>query len=433
MRRECWHWVDDNHSQFRNKPMNTQNVAVLGVMSLLIGVAYADASYQQTSQITGGTLTDTIKAVSFLGKATRDLLAPTNSLTMVHGNQKAVINKNSTEIIDLDKETITHIDTEKKTYSVMTFAQMRQAAADVMKKIQQAPAQQAPGAQQPKSDLKTSFEVSVKNTGVSKTVNGLNAQEQVVDLQMHVTNPNGPGTEAQNTVTFTVTTDAWIAPDPPEVKEIQDFDVRMGKKMMEGADLSAFTKPAGANAGLAQMFGSKPGTAEAMAQMHTELAKLKGTRVMEVTRMGGDAPANAQQQQTAGSGGSVVGDASQAAGTAATNAAGGAAGSAAGTAVSNAAGNSVGGNILGSAASAFGSKLVSGMGMFAKKKADPATSPASPSAAGTPGAAPGTTRVVLMEMTLQKSNFSQEAIPSSAFEVPSGFTQAPSPYDRLSK
>jgi hypothetical protein len=433
MRREWWHWVDDNHSQFRNKPMNTQNVAALGVMSLLSGVACADASYEQTSQITGGTLTDTIKAVSFLGKATRDLLAPTNSLTMVHGNQKAVINKNSTEIIDLDKQTITHIDTEKKTYSVMTFAQMRQAAADMVKKFQQAPRQQAPGAQQPKSNLKTSFEVSVKNTGVSKTVNGLNAQEQVVDMQMHVTDPNAAGTEAQNTVTYTVTTDAWIAPDPPEVKEIQDFDARMGKKMMEGADLSAFTKPAGANAGLAQMFGSKPGTAEAMAQMHTEMAKLKGTRVMEVTRMGGDAPAKAQQQQqTAGSGGSVVGDASQAAGTAATNSAAGAASSAAGTAVSNAAGNSVGGTILGSAANAFSSKLVSGMGMFAKNKAA-ATTPASPAAAATPAAAAGTTRVVLMEMTAQKSNFSQEAIPSSAFEVPSGFTQVPSPYDRLSK
>jgi hypothetical protein len=403
-------------------------------MSLLSGVAYADASYEQTSQITGGTLTDVIRSFSFLGKATKDLLAPTNSLTMVHGNQKAVINKSSTEITDLDKETITHIDTEKKTYSVMTFAQMRQAAADLMKKIQQAPAQQAPGAQQPKSNLKTSFEVSVKNTGVSKTVNGLNAQEQVVEMQMHVTDPNAAGTEAQNTATYTVTTDAWIAPDPPEVKEIQDFDARMGKKMMEGLDLSAFTKPAGANAGLAQMFGSKPGTAEAMAQMGKEMAKLKGTRVMEVTRMGGDAPAaKGQQQPAAGPGGSVVGDASQAAGAAATNSATGAASSAAGTAVSNAAGNSVGGSILGSAASAFGSKLASGMGMFAKKKADAATSPASPTAAGTPGAAPGTTRVVLMEMTMQKSNFSQEAIPSSAFEVPSGFKQAPSPYDRLSK
>ena len=409
--------------------MNTHNVAALGLMSLVSGLAYADASYEQTSQITGGTLTETIRSFSFLGKATKEMLAPTNSLTMVHGNQKAVINKNSTEIIDLDKETITHIDTAKKTYTVMTFAQMRQAAADMMKKIQQAPPQQAAAGQQPKSDLKTSFEVSVKNTGQSKSVNGLDAQEQVVEMQMHVTNPDGAGTAAQNTFTYTVTTDAWIAPDPPEVKEIQDFDARMGKKMMEGADLSAF-KPGGSNAGLAQMFGSKPGTAEAMAQMQKEMAKLKGTRVMEMMRMGADAPAGATgQQQSAGSGSSVVGDATQSAGSAATSSAAGATGSAAGSAAANAAGNGIGSSVLGSAASVFSSKLLSGM--FQKKPAA-ATSPASTTTTTVAGTQ-ATTSMVLMEMTMQKSNFSQEAIPPSAFAVPDGFKQLPSPYDRMSK
>ena len=394
--------------------MNTHNVAALGLMSLVSGMACADASYEQTSQITGGTLTDTIRSVSFLGKATKDLLAPTNSLTMVHGNQKAVINKNSTEIIDLDKETITHIDTERKTYTVMTFAQMRQAAADMMKRIQQAPPQQAAAAQQPKSDLKTSFEVSVKNTGLSKSVNGLDAQEQVVDMQTHVTNPNGAGTEAQNTITYTVTTDAWIAPDPPEVKEIQDFDARMGKKMMEGADLSAF-KPGGTNAGLAQIFGSKPGTAEAMTQMQKEMAKLKGTRVMEVTRMGGDAPAGAQT--TAGTTPGATSTGTSVATQVATDTAGQTAASESGR--------------LGVVGSALGNSL---LGAFRRQTATQPAPPApAPAPATTVAGTQPTTRVVLMEMTMQKSNFSQEAIPPSAFAVPDGFKQMPSAYDQMSK
>ena len=394
--------------------MNTHNVAALGLMSLVSGMACADASYEQTSQITGGTLTDTIRSVSFLGKATKDLLAPTNSLTMVHGNQKAVINKNSTEIIDLDKETITHIDTERKTYTVMTFAQMRQAAADMMKRIQQAPPQQAAAAQQPKSDLKTSFEVSVKNTGLSKSVNGLDAQEQVVDMQMHVTNPNGAGTEAQNTITYTVTTDAWIAPDPPEVKEIQDFDARMGKKMMEGADLSAF-KPGGTNAGLAQIFGSKPGTAEAMTQMQKEMAKLKGTRVMEVTRMGGDAPAGTQT--TAGTTPGTTSTGTSVATQVATDTAGQTAASESGR--------------LGVVGSALGNSL---LGAFRRQTATQPAPPApAPAPATTVAGTQPTTRVVLMEMTMQKSNFSQEAIPPSAFAVPDGFKQMPSAYDQMSK
>jgi hypothetical protein len=393
--------------------MNTHKVAALGLMSLASGMACADASYEQTSQITGGTLTDTIRSLSFLGKTTKDLLAPTNSLTMVHGNQKAVVNKNSTEIIDLDKETITRFDTEKKTYTVMTFAQMRQAAAEMMKRFQQAPPQQAAAGQQPKSDLKTSFEVSVKNTGQSKSVNGLNAQEQVVELHMHITDPNGAGTAAQNTITYTVTTDAWIAPDPPEVKEIQDFDARMGKKMMEGADLSAFAKAGGANAGLAQIFGSKPGTAEAMTQMQKEMAKLRGTRVMEVTRMGGDAPAGAQT--TAGTTPGATGTGTSVAPQVATN-----------TAAQTAASESGGLGVVGSALS------TSVLGAFRRQTATQPAPPAPAPATTVAGTQP-TTSMVLMEMTMQKSNFSQEAIPPSAFAVPDGFKQLPSAYDRISK
>ena len=163
---------------------------------------------------------------------------------MVHGNQKAVVGEDSTEITDLDRETITHIDNLHKTYSVVTFAQMRQAFENMPKQMEQAQQQakqdQPQQPQQPKSDLKTTFDVSVKNTGVTKDVNGLTAQEQLVTMQMHMTDPNAPPTDATNTVTYVVTTDAWIAPDPPEVKEVQDFDKRFGQKLMAGVDMSAW-------------------------------------------------------------------------------------------------------------------------------------------------------------------------------------------------
>ena len=106
---------------------------------------------------------------------------------------------------------------------------------------------------------------------MTKEVNGLTAQEQLVTLQMHVTDPNAPPTEAGNSMTYVVTTDAWIAPDPPEVKEIQDFDKRFGQKLMAGVDMSALKAQMAQmhdmsqNPGMAQMFGGKPGSGEAMA------------------------------------------------------------------------------------------------------------------------------------------------------------------------
>ena len=95
--------------------MKTQKMAAIAAILLLNQVAFAaDASYQTTTQITGGTFVDTLKQVSFISKSIKEMLAPTSTLTMVHGNQKAVVNKDSTEITDLDKECIIRIDTPKK-------------------------------------------------------------------------------------------------------------------------------------------------------------------------------------------------------------------------------------------------------------------------------------------------------------------------------
>src|SRR3984957_2872184 len=149
--------------------MNIRKGATLGVILLVNQFTFADASYQETSQITGGTMVDALKSISFI-KSVNNMFAPTTTTTMVRGNQKAVVSKDSTEITDLDRETITHIDNLHKTYSVVTFAQMRQAFENMPKQMEQAQEKakqdQPQQPQQPKSDLKTSFDVSVKNTGV---------------------------------------------------------------------------------------------------------------------------------------------------------------------------------------------------------------------------------------------------------------------------
>jgi hypothetical protein len=409
--------------------MNTRKVTAIGAVLFVnlstARLAFADASYQSTTQITGGTLVDTMKSMSFLGKSMSNLFAPTTTMTMVHGNQKAVVSKDYTEIIDLDNETVMRIDAVKKTYTVMTFAQMRQAMEDMPRQMQQAQGKMEQAqAQQPKTDLKTSFDVSVKNTGVTKVVNGLNAQEQLITMTMKITDPSAPATDSINSISYVVTTDAWIAPDPPEVKEIQDFDIRMGKKMMEGVDMKAFVQEmqANGNAGIGMVLGNKPGASDAMAQMGKEMAKLKGTRVLEVTSMGGSGtgPAVAGStppNATAPVAGAPANQGGSVAGQVATD-----------TATQTASGESSRLGVFGSALSS------SALGAFRRKKAapaapapTPATSPAAAPAAGTQ------TSAVLMSMTMQETNFSQEPVPLSAFQVLAGFKKVPSPYDHIGK
>jgi hypothetical protein len=393
--------------------MNFRQAAGLGTLLLFNHFGFADASYQETSQVTGGSMVDGLKSVSFLSKSLNNMFAPMTTTTMVHGNQKAVVSKDSIEITDLDRETITHIDNAHKTYTVVTFAQMRQAFENVPKQMEQAQAQVKDAqAQQPepqKTDIKTTFDVSAKNTGVTKEINGMTAQEQVVTMQMHMTDPNAAPADGPNSMTYVVTTDTWIAPDPPEVKEVQDFDSRFAQKLMAGVDFTAFKaqmmqmRDSSQNPALMQMFGGKPGSAEAMAQMGKEMAKLQGTRVMEVTRMGGSAtgPAGAQSASASGSNQGSGNTAAQPASVPTST---------------------------GSAASMLGSALgSSALGAFHRKKAQPAADPTPTTTTTTSADGTQTTSTVLMEMTMQKSNFSRDTVAASNFQVPPGFKKVESP------
>ena len=403
--------------------MNHRKATTVVALVLMHQVAFADASYQSTTQITGGSLVETMQKMSFLSHSIKDMLAPITTTTMVHGNQKAVVTKDSTEITDLDRECMIRIDNVKKTYTVITFAEMRQAFLNMPKQMEKMQAQTKQAQPQQPSDIKTSFDMKVNNTGITKSVNGLEAQEQVIIMTMKVTMTNPPpppagqpvDPNAPTSMNYTITTDTWVAPDPPEIKEIADFDLRFGQKLMEGVDMKEMAEQwkqmqASSNAATAQLLGGQPGASDAMAQMAKEMAKLKGTRVLETTSMGGLVPAgtvNASDSTPPPTGQSVAGDVAT---NTATQTASGEASQASGK--------------TGIFTNALASSVLGG---FHHKKAAPAPTPAPAPAPTTATGAPAMQTVVLMSTTTQKSNFSQASVPSSAFQIPPGFKKLPSP------
>jgi hypothetical protein len=326
----------------------------------------------------------------------KQLLEPVKTTKLVHGNQFASISKQSSEIIDLDQETITRIDTDKKTYSVTTFAQMRQAMQDGAKKLQEAQTQgakqqpaAAPADGAPASRVQVTFEVSVTDPGASKVINGQSTKEQLLTMKAHVTDPNPPADSAAQSVTYSIITDIWTAPEPSEMKEVDEFYARYAKKLMQGVDTDALLKamtPRIDGAAVAPLFAKNPGMGpalqEATKKMASEMAKIKGTRILEITRMGGDAmvaptgnvpPADAPPQPSTAS-------------------------------------------KLGALGSALGGSLLGGFGKKSSSSSD---------SSGGGAAAPAS--AVLYETTTQKSGFSTDAIPGTAFQVPAGFTQVTSP------
>jgi hypothetical protein len=394
--------------------MNIRPALALGLCLALPSTCFADFRYDETTKITGGSLVSMAKFAGAFSKSARSITDPVNSTILVKGNRMAHINQESTEIIDLDQETITNIDNVKKQYSVVTFAEMKAAMEEAVKKAQQqaaaAPAA-TPTNTAPPPEMK--FKVSVTNTGASKQVAGLPATESILRMSVDAKDQTSGKTGG-----MAMTNDMWMAPEIPGYDQVRDFNRRLAEKMgsMMGSSMRSLMSP--------QMLSAQPGMASGMADMTKEMSKLKGVPVSQIMRMGStldgtplpaasEAPLPPSPNMPGA--GDIAGQAANNAATSATN-----------TAAANAE-NKVGGHMgsFGGVPSSLGNL---GFGGFHKKKPQPADQPAQPAAAQ-PGAAPQNA-AVLMESSTEMTNFSSGSVDASLFNVPAGYAKTLSEYQR---
>jgi RPA family protein len=348
--------------------------AVLGVLVAASASLHADFTYTETTQITGGSMLGLMKMAGAFSRQARQAGDPIVSTVAIKGNRMAHINPTSTQIIDLDAETITTIDPLKRQYTVVTFEQMKQqiqAAAAKMKEQQQ---KNEPASPQQPSTTDIKFQIHVRNTGQAKDVSGLNTSESILTMNMDATDKS-----SGQTGSMAITNDMWLAPEIPGYDEVKEFYRKFAMKM--GTVFSSAINPA--------MLAQYQGASKGMAEMAEEMSKLKGTPVLQVMRMGMTTdgtplPAASEAplpQQPAGPAMPSASDVAKQ-----------------------------------SASSAISSKLNGfGLGGFGKKKADPPPAdPAPAAAAGQP------TSSVLMETNTQMGGFSR-TVDEANFAVPAGF------------
>jgi hypothetical protein len=359
----------------------------LGCPSVLL----ADFQYQETTQITGGAVMGLMKMAGTFSSQARKADQPVTSTVLVKGNRMARIRPDSMEIIDLDRGTITQIDTVKHQYTTMTFDQMKQqlerAQREAQSKQAAAPAKEENAKEPSKVDM--SYDVKVRNTGATREVSGVNTSEAIMTMAMIAQDKSTKEKGA-----LAITNDMWMAPEIPGFEEVNAFNQRFAQKMgkvFSGTDTSVFSA-----------LLSQPGAAKSLESMAAEMQKLKGTPVLQVMRMGATAdgsplPAASEAPLPKSTGPEMpsVGDVAQQTAT-------------------SALANKVGG--LGGAA--IGS--LGGLGGFGrKKKAEPAPAPAADSNA-TSQQAQGAAANVLIESNTTMGGFSSEKIDASRFEVPAG-------------
>src|SRR6202789_3124699 len=106
--------------------MKTPWSVLLAGSLLLQPFALSDVSYQETTRVTGGSMMGMVKMAGAFSSQAKQALAPTTSTVMIHGSRMVRSNPHSTEIIDLDEQTMTFIDHDKRTYSMVTFKEIQQ-------------------------------------------------------------------------------------------------------------------------------------------------------------------------------------------------------------------------------------------------------------------------------------------------------------------
>ena len=387
--------------------MNIRNALLLGLCSLIPGALFADFQYDEMTQVTGGSIVSIAKFASHFSKDARSITDPVNSTILVKGNRMARISPESTEIIDLDKETITTIYPDKKTYTVVTFQEMKQAMEEAMKKAQQQQASKEPAPpttnNTPPPEMK--FDVKVTNTGASKDVAGLAAKESILKMTMQAKDR-----QSGQTGSIAMANDMWMAPEIPGYEEVREFNKRFAIKMGE---MMAGTLPSFKSA----MPAMQPGMMSGMSDMVKEMSKLQGVPVSQTMRMGttvdGTPLPAASEAPLPKSNGPSAGDV---AGQAATNATNAAANDAASTTENKAASHM---GSFGSVATSLG-----GFGGFHKKKKDPAQDQQQPAQSGQAGAAAANQNfAVLMESTTQMTKYSSASLDSGRFGVPAGYAR----------
>ena len=259
-------------------PPLIKRAALLLALSLPATVHAADYTYQQTTQLTGGSLLHMAKSVGFLSSQARHVGDPVVSTIYLKDNRLANVSPESIEIIDLDKETITQIDVQKKSYTVMTFDQIKQAMENARRQMEkQQPSQ--PAAAQPAADpnVKMSFDVKVRKTGAQKEISGLQSNEAILTMTMTATTA-ATVQQPQQSGAMAITNDMWMVPAIPGYDQVRDFYARMAVKMADA------TKGLGYD--FSNMLAQNPGAGAALGDMAKEMQKLDGVPIMQVMRMG---------------------------------------------------------------------------------------------------------------------------------------------------
>jgi hypothetical protein len=235
------------------------------------------------------------------GKAAKEGLV--NSAA-VKGNRKATMSEDRGEIIDLGEEKVYTLDVKKKEYTVKTFDEIRKEMREQAEKARKEQEKQEPQekgephTQKPQKEYEVDFDV--KDTGQKKSIIGYDTHETIVTVTVRE-----KGKTLEESGGMVMTSDMWLAPRIPELKELAEFDVRYWKALQEGSGVPAISPEQ-----MAQILAAYPLFGKAVERMQKDGDKLNGTAIdttMTVESVKGKDDTTASQSSGGGGIGGMLG------------------------------------------------------------------------------------------------------------------------------
>jgi uncharacterized membrane protein YgcG len=363
--------------------------AVLCVVFLFAGslTVFGDFKYTQSAKMTGGAMAGAMKFVGVFSKQAREPMVTTTSYK--GSRMRTDQGEGRIQIIDLEGRRIINIDTQKHTYSVVTFDEMRDAMARAKQRAQEQAHQK-----QQNQNVKVVPKIQVTPTDNTKVLLNQTTKEVKVRLDMEMQSDD-PNQKAQS-ATMYMTSDAWIAPSVPGSEEVQEFSAKMAQELdwAPGA-----------------MLGESPQMQEAMTEFRKNASALKGFPLEQLVSFG---------MEGTGQGGATSGSQTQGGG--------GTTAASTGTQSGGETQSSGGGGLL-------GKKSLGGMfGGFGKKKqSQESSSTGSGGSSGGTTAQQGGNSSSLMDMDVVVTSYSSDSLDQSLFEIPAGYTEVKADADKLAQ
>jgi len=237
----------------------------------------------------------------FGGKGAREGIIST---TAVKTQRRATFGENIGQIVDLSEEKIYDLDMKKKEYRVMTFEQVRQQIREAREKAEKEAAQaqkeakeQKPEKTEPAEPAKQlDVDFDVKETGQKKQLIGYDTREVVMTITVRE-----KGKTLDESGGLVMTSDMWLAPQIPAMKEAGEFELRYWKQL-QGGDAAGVSAEQ-----MAAAMAMYPMLKPALDRMKQESGKLSGTPLMTVMTFEAvqstEAMKNASSQNSSSSGG----------------------------------------------------------------------------------------------------------------------------------